>query len=676
MSVALVCQCLVLGAAVAYVWAVCGHESSTYETSREVFLRGLHLCYLAFFVSFLHQREGLVGRYGLVPLPKTIADYELWTSGVLKRSPAIWTARYLTLPIKTWFFRQLKGTQDGPSKANYSALDTSLYLGVAVAVSGAFLQPSFLKLALLWVLTFIVKSITGSFTNFQWDLLLLESGFVGAWLAAAQSVPARAVLMVALQLVHVRLLFGSGWVKVTSGCESWRQLTAARYHFFTQPLPRGPLAPLLSRVSPAAHACMTALAVYSELLLPLLWALPCMRLVCVAGPVLLHVSISLTGHYGFFSVLSSLLAVTGLDDVRWRALWALSGLQSTGVVTDSSNGPITIAWTWPQNWAMPGTDTPSLLALLVVVRESVILVLGVAVVLSSIVALCHLFDRAQPAFPGFPRPAPAAASAATGAAATTDSDKTPTSETGTKSKTAPQQQARLILRAPWPLTAVYDSLLPFFCGFQYGLFAKMTLNRPELVVLLKGPGTGPCWTPIEFPSKPGVPALGCKGVWPPFSLPRLDWLMWFQGLRTAGKATAMGKSKSTSQAKDTAQQDKGNSNGAGRKLPRWFLNLLVGVLEGSSEVFSLLAAEAADVRAAALGDADAAAAAPAGTSPADLLEVRVDVHNYRFALSGQAWDARPHADNSVFVPPIKLEELLNTLHQVPPRPQRTLNRPS
>jgi hypothetical protein len=670
---------LTLGAAAAYVWAVCGLESSTYETSREVFLRGLHLCYLAFFVSFLHQREGLVGLYGLVPLPKTIADYELWTSGVLKRSPAIWTARYLTLPIKTWFYRQLKGAQDGPPKANYRALDTSLYLGVAVAVSGAFLQPSFLKLALLWVLTFIVKSITGSFTNFQWDLLLLESGFVGAWLAAAQSVSARAVLMVALQLLHVRLLLGSGWVKITSGCESWRQLTATSYHFFTQPLPRGPLAPLLSRASPAAHACMTALAVYSELLLPLLWALPCMRLVCVAGPVMLHVSISLTGHYGFFSVLSSLLAITGLDDVRWRALWALGGLQSTGVVSDRSNGPITIEWTWPQNWATPGTDTPSLLALLVVVRESVILVLGTAIVLSSLVALCRLFDSAEPAFPGFPRPAPAAATtaAAAAAAATTDMDKTPTPETGiksgTKNKAAPQQQPRLILRAPWPFTAVYDYLLPFFCGFQYGLFAKMTLSRPELVLLLKGPGTGARWTPIEFPSKPGDPALGCKGVWPPFSLPRLDWLLWFQGLRAGRKAT--GKSKSTSQAKDTAQQRKGRSKGVGGKLPRWFLNLLVGVLEGSSEVFSLLAASAADVRAAALGDgvgdsaSASASAGPGGMSPADLLEVRVDVHNYRFALSGQAWDARPHVDDSVFVPPIKLEELLNTLHQVPPLPQ-------
>ena len=70
------------------------------------------------------------------------------------------------------------------------------------------------------------------FMTFQWDLLLLEAGFLAIFLTGGS----RIVIWLYRWLVF-RYLFLAGAVKLLSGDATWRDLTALDYHFWTQPLP-------------------------------------------------------------------------------------------------------------------------------------------------------------------------------------------------------------------------------------------------------------------------------------------------------------------------------------------------------------------------------------------------------------------------------------------------------
>ena len=74
------------------------------------------------------------------------------------------------------------------------------------------------------------------FFTYQWDMLLIEAGFLAIFLTGGS------VIVVWLyRLLLFRFLFLAGLVKLASGDATWQQLTALDYHFFTQPLP-SPLA--------------------------------------------------------------------------------------------------------------------------------------------------------------------------------------------------------------------------------------------------------------------------------------------------------------------------------------------------------------------------------------------------------------------------------------------------
>ena len=78
---------------------------------------------------------------------------------------------------------------------------------------------------------------------FQWDILLLEAGFLTIFFApfVAGTKPGIISKLVRefFKWLNFRLLVASGLVKLTSQCPTWWSLTALNYHFETQPLPNG-----------------------------------------------------------------------------------------------------------------------------------------------------------------------------------------------------------------------------------------------------------------------------------------------------------------------------------------------------------------------------------------------------------------------------------------------------
>jgi lipase maturation factor 1 len=276
----------------------------TYALTTWLFLRLLGLVYLAAFASLGVQIVGLLGTSGVLPAK----DYIEMARGWASHNDVGWT-RYFLLPTFGWL------------AAGDAALRVHCLLGVALSiVLVAGFIPTACLLA-LWGLYLSLSVIGGEFLSFQWDALLLETGFLAIFLGPATK-PIRgeaedrastAVLWL-LRWLLFRLMFSSGAIKLASGDATWRNLTALSYHYETQPLPTwvgwyaNQLPLWFDRVS-----CLAMFAV--ELGAPVLIFAPRrFRLAGCAALVGLQVLIAVTGNYGYFNMLTIVLSILLLDD--------------------------------------------------------------------------------------------------------------------------------------------------------------------------------------------------------------------------------------------------------------------------------------------------------------------------------------------------------------------------
>jgi hypothetical protein len=160
--------------------------------------------------------------------------------------------------------------------------------------------------------------------NFQWDYLLLEAGFLSIFLAPLRLLPSLRTETRITPQAHFllywllfRLMLMSGVVKLTSGDESWWNLTALRYHYETQPLPT-PLAWLANQGPPWFQAGSTMLMFATEIGAPFVLVAPRrLRLLGVAALITVQVLIALTGNYCFFNLLTISLCLLFIDDHVW-----------------------------------------------------------------------------------------------------------------------------------------------------------------------------------------------------------------------------------------------------------------------------------------------------------------------------------------------------------------------
>jgi lipase maturation factor 1 len=248
------------------------------------------------------QIRGLVGARGILP-----------ARGFLDAvASALGATRYWWVPSLFWL-HPTDGFLDGMCAAG-SALGILLILGVAPVAS----------LAGLWLLYLSLQTIGQDFLSFQWDLLLLEAGFLAIFLAPLQlrpglrreQEPPRPIVWLFRWLVF-RLIVSSGAVKLLSGDPTWRNLTALEYHYWTQPLPTwiGWYANLLPGwFQEISCALMFAIELGAPILI---WNGPRARLAAFVAFVTLQILIAITGNYGFFNLLTITLCVMLLDDASW-----------------------------------------------------------------------------------------------------------------------------------------------------------------------------------------------------------------------------------------------------------------------------------------------------------------------------------------------------------------------
>ena len=279
-------------------------DKTTFYLSRWLFLRGLGCIYLIAFLSLWVQIQGLVGSNGILPAGEylTAVRQQIGPEG------------YYLLPTLFWL---------NPSDAFLHFLCAGGVV-LSLALIAGFFPP--ITLAGLWVFYLSLVTVGQVFLSFQWDVLLLEVGFLAIFFAplqiretfsraAAPSVP----FLWLLRWLLFRLMFASGFVKLASD-EVWRNLTALNFHYETQPLPTWigwyahQLPEWLQKISVIGMFAV-------ELVLPfLIFAPRRLRTAGCIGVVGLQLLILLTGNYCFFNLLTIALCLLLIDDVTWRGL--------------------------------------------------------------------------------------------------------------------------------------------------------------------------------------------------------------------------------------------------------------------------------------------------------------------------------------------------------------------
>ncbi len=298
-------------------------DTARHRLGRALYLRALGLIYLIAVLSWWCQASLLVGEDGLVPASRWLEEVERQLTGSGQAAPLVW-------PTLFWY-----------TGASDAALHTLCVLGCVLAllvVVGRVVGPA---LTGLWVIYLSLMNTGGVFMSFQWDILLLEAGFLAILLAPwcvrlswrrppALRLPNRVALVLTWFLL-AKLMFFSGWVKLAWASESrpewWPEGTALCFHYMTQPLPTW-TAWWMHQLPEGFHKASLLPMYLVELVLPFALVLGRWgRLVAALGFAGLMGLILLTGNFTYFNWLTIALCLSLVHDRCWpRRLWRRLGL--------------------------------------------------------------------------------------------------------------------------------------------------------------------------------------------------------------------------------------------------------------------------------------------------------------------------------------------------------------
>ncbi|MDA7922703.1 lipase maturation factor family protein [Verrucomicrobiales bacterium] len=432
-----------------------GLDLDRHRIGRSLMIRGIGAIYFIAFASWWSQVALLIGQNGLIPANNLL----LFIEGRLDE-PGI--SRFGTLPSLFWFF--------GASDFSFHVFSMiGCFLAILVML-GRFTGQALVG---LWTLYLSFVNIGGVFMSFQWDILLLEAGFIAIFLcdwkrktAWSDPPPLTVINRIALLFVWfliAKMMFFSGWVKLAWATENnpewWGEGTALAYHFMTQPIP--------SWTAWCAHQTptwMLQLALFPmygiEIFLPFAILFGRIgRLVAACGFILLMVLIMLTGNFTYFNWLTIVLCLPLITDRLWPLFFRnWLKFEPLGLTEPEERKPLLIRL---------GLITPVFLLLALLNLQTV---------------LSDLHTAPKPFF---------------------KTDKVPA----------------------W-LSSLAKSVRSYHLVSGYGLFRTMTTERPEII--LEGSRDGVSWFEYDFQWK--VDDLSDRPKFVAPHQPRVAWQFWFAAL--------------------------------------------------------------------------------------------------------------------------------------------------
>jgi hypothetical protein len=268
-----------------------------YQLVSALFLRLLGGIYLIAFASISVQIEGLIGSQGILPISERLADYAL-NSGI---------ERYVRIPTLFWL------------NASDPALTGTAIAGIIAALLIIFNIGSRPALIAAFVLYMSLFHASQPFLNFQWDSLLLETGFLAIFLT-----PQSRVVIWLFRWLLFRLRFMSGISKLSSGDPAWSGLTALDTYFEVQPLPN-PVAWYVHQFPDWLLRFGTGATLFVEILVPFMMFLPRRwRFTAAWLTILWQVLIIITSNHNWINFLTIILCLFLFDDRALRHVLPLS----------------------------------------------------------------------------------------------------------------------------------------------------------------------------------------------------------------------------------------------------------------------------------------------------------------------------------------------------------------
>ena len=294
------------------LWYQDGSPAS-YKIATTLFVRLLGVVYLIAFSSLWVQIDGLIGSHGIVPAGDYLSAVEQICASEHPPESAFWRVPTLAWISSSDFF-----------------LNALCVAGVVLSlllIMGLLPLP---VIILLWACYLSLYQVGQVFLSFQWDILLLECGFIAIFLVPALRTrcfsdrPASRLALWLLWWLLFRLMFESGVVKLSWNdgpdlpvANAWESLTALDFHYWTQPLPLS-TSWYTSQLPAWFQKCSVAAVFVIELVIPFfIFGPPLFRRIASGAFIVFMLMILATGNYNFFNVLAICLSFTLLDDAVW-----------------------------------------------------------------------------------------------------------------------------------------------------------------------------------------------------------------------------------------------------------------------------------------------------------------------------------------------------------------------
>ena len=279
-----------------------------YFKSRDLFVRSLGAIYLIAFLSLWLQVDGLMGEEGILPIGQHLQ----------MAREQLGSGAFFVLPTLCWF------------QSSNTFLHFLCGAGAVISVLLMAGLAPVLSLSLLFVLYLSLTIAGQTFLSFQWDILLLEAGFLTIFFAPCRwrmngnsETPFSRVGFFLLKLFLFKVMFMSGVVKLTSGDDCWWNLTALDYHYWTQPLPTV-IGWWSDQHAEWFKKFSVAFCLVVEIVLPFfIWAPRRLRHIAAGSLVALQIAIAATGNYCFFNLLTIALCLLLIDDALWTK-WGMA----------------------------------------------------------------------------------------------------------------------------------------------------------------------------------------------------------------------------------------------------------------------------------------------------------------------------------------------------------------
>lgn len=315
-------------------------DPAPYSIAIELFLRLLGLIYLFVYVPFLFQIRGLLGNDGILP----VASY---LDFVKERIPS--AKRFYYMPTLFWI------------NVSDAALLALVWAGIVLGTLLLFGIATPAVLLLLYLVHLSLTSAGQDFLGFGWETLLLE--ITAAAFLMTATTPYNTFGWIALNFILLRFHLQAGASKLLSGDRSWRELTALKYHYLTQPIPN--LAAWYFHKLPMwIHQLGVIATFYFELIVPLaIFSPPLVRLLVAIQLMGLQLMIWFTGNLSYLNHMTAALCVILIHN-RYLEPW----LGPAPAVPAEASW---IGWQW------------------------FISLLAIAFLLLQVISLCHYFFPRQ-----------------------------------------------------------------------------------------------------------------------------------------------------------------------------------------------------------------------------------------------------------------------------------------